>query len=363
MTPAGSLPLVCVHEDRADYLIGVKLAVLSLARHAPAFQVVVSSPGAKLDFVQWVDRQPNARMANFRHIRQGAGWNVKPSVLLEMLEERADVVWIDSDIVVTGDMTRRFLGRPLDTLLATEETYWGQEQGGDFRTVAWGLVPGRKLRCTVNSGVLRVTRSHVPLLRAWQTMLMHPLYLSAQSRPWYERPLHMIGDQEALTGLLGSQEFAHLPVELLRRGTDIAQCFGPAGFTPGERLRALWGTGPSFIHAMGPKPWLRGERPPPLLRGADLVGGLRDWYRYLSLETSPYSVAARRYTSQPDVDVSWVRPRSPLGRGLTALGGERPAAPGLPVAVVDHLARQLRKTLRIARYTQSPDFVLTERPF
>ena len=97
-------------------------------------------------------------------------------------------------------------------------------------------------------------------------MLSHPAYLKAQAQPWYERPLHMIGDQEVLTGLLGSVDFQETSIRLLRRGTDIAQCFGPAGFTPVERLRSMIGHRPAFVHAMGPKPWLRQLSAPPLLK-------------------------------------------------------------------------------------------------
>lgn len=354
--------MICIHEDRADYLVGLQLTVLSLANHSPKLQIVISSPGANAEFFDWVDKQPNARITRFRHI-QGSGWNIKPSVLLETLETYEDVVWIDSDIIITGDITPCVTGLDTAVLLATEETHWGQQQGGDFRTLAWGLRSGRALPCTINSGVLRVTKDHVPLLRAWQAMLVHPQYLKSQSQSWYARPLHMVGDQEALTGLLGATDFASTPIRLLRRGTDIAQCFGPAGYTPMERIRALFGGDPKFIHAMGPKPWLRKITPPAFFRRGDLVRGWRDWYQFLSLDTSPYCIAARRYRAHPELDLNWTSPRSCIGKVLSQLGGNRPAGPGLAVAIFDHGVRRLRQLFRISRYSQSPEFVLKDRPF
>ena len=356
-----ALPVVCLHEDRPDYLVGVKLAVASLARHAPQLRVIVSCPNANAEFVDWVRAQPNAEVRVLRHLR-GAGFNVKPSVLLELLESHRSVVWIDSDIIISGNVDKWFAPYT-DHLLATEETYWGQQQGGDFRTSAWGLEPARSMTCTVNSGVVQVTREHVPLLRDWQTMLAHPSYLKAQSRPWYERPVHMIGDQEALTGLLGSSEFSQLPITLLKRGTDIAQCFGPAGFTPMERIHALAGRGPSFIHAMGPKPWLRPAKPVRIVPSKNKSTTLRDWYTYLALDVSPYCVEARSYAGKPGVDVGWAWPRSVLGKILCAVGGNHPAAPGLPLAVIDHFARWLKRVLGVGRYSNNAEYTLTQRPF
>jgi hypothetical protein len=362
MSPGVSLPVVCIHEDRSESLIGVKLTVLSLARHAPRLRVLVSCPGAGAEFAAWLEAQPNASRVQLTSVR-GTAWNIKPSVLLELLDSHPDVVWLDSDIIVAGDIEVHLVALSPDVIVTAEETYWGQRQGDDFRTSAWGLESTRTFACTMNTGVLRVTREHIDMLEAWQAMLAHPAYLRAQAGPWYERPLHMLGDQEALTGLLGSAEFAHLPVSFLQRGSVIAQCFGPAGFTPAERVGALLRGGPALIHAMGPKPWLRPSSHGGPAPSKDMLTSMREWYGYLTLDVSPYCIEARRYVGEPGLELGWAEPVSAAGRLLCMVGGGRPAAPGLPIAVVDHVARWIRKMLGIARYPQSQDTFLKERPF
>lgn len=353
--------VICIHEDRFDYLTGVKLAVLSLGRHSPGVSVYVNCPSADADFLSWVSRQPNASVVVLDKVI-GNGWNIKASVLMEMLEKFPNVVWIDSDIVVCADIQSLFRSSDASLLIAAQETFWGQQQGGTFRTFAWGLTPARRFETTINSGVLRVTRHHREMLGAWQEMLSHPAYLKAQSQPWYARPLHMIGDQEVLTGLLGSEDFRSIPVRLINRGKDIAQCFGPAGFTPLERLGAIFKKGPALVHAMGPKPWLRSVAVPPLASNITNITKIREWYQYISLELSPYSSVASKYFRE-DVETGWVHPRSRTAKLGWRLGFGSCAAIGFPLALIDHLARRVRRLLGIARYSCSDEFVLSSRPF
>jgi hypothetical protein len=355
--------VLCVHEDRRQYLTGVKLAILGLARHDPSLRVLVHCPGAPEAFTQWLREQPNACPVDLPRLG-ASGWNVKAAVLLKLLESHDEAIWMDSDILVTRPIAALVTGIPQDVLVATEETYWGQRQGGTFRTTAWGLQTARVLPATVNSGVLRVTRTHVPLLKAWQTMMAHPVYLQAQANPWYARPLHMIGDQEVLTGLLGASEFAHIPVRLLRRGVDIAQSFGPAGVTPGERLHAVRRGCPAFIHTMGQKPWQRADSPRAAFeRGHGMVGKLRGYYEFLALDVSPYSLAAVAHAGAMKEPTDWMQPRSLPGRAFTALTGGSVFLAGMPLAIFDHLVRFARRRLGIARYAEDPRYVLVDRPF
>ncbi len=46
----------------------------------------------------------------------------------------------------------------------------------------------------------------------------------------------MQGDQDVLTALLTSTEFADIPLKMLRRGKDIVQFDGVWGYTTTERL-------------------------------------------------------------------------------------------------------------------------------
>jgi hypothetical protein len=131
--------IVCIYEDRPKYLIGVKLTVLSLARHCPDLPVIISCPQPPATFRRWVEAQPNAKLLAEDDLAE-VGWNVKPTILLRHLNEgHPEVIWIDSDIIVNRDFRSSFQNLNDDTLVATQEDYWGQYQGGTHRTVAWGL--------------------------------------------------------------------------------------------------------------------------------------------------------------------------------------------------------------------------------
>jgi hypothetical protein len=351
--------IICVHEDRDFCLTGAKLSVLSLREHCPGLPIVMSCPTAPPAFAAWLGRQRNVHLAAYPETRNCA-WNVKPTVLLRLLEEGyPEVIWVDSDIVAHGDVLTRLTACSPETFGGTEETYWGQNQGGTARTAAWGLTPGREMPCTINSGVLRVTARHIPLLRDWQLMLKHPVYVRAQSLPWYERPLHMITDQEVLTALLGSKEYADTPLVLLRRGVDIAQCMGPGGFTPWERLGSLGRGAPGLLHSMGIKPWTKKSQPPRLRLHSR---ALRQYYEYLHMELTPYVPAARKYAAALEEDVEWMKVHSLPARMMAAATLSSAILQEFPLALIDAAARSWRRWLRIARYPLHEEFCLRQSP-
>jgi len=356
--------IVCVHEDRAEYLIGLKLTVLSLARHCPDLPVIVSCPHPPDSFRRWVATLPNAQLLADPNLA-GLSWNVKPTILLQCLNEgHRDVIWIDADILINRDFRPRLAHLDDKTLVVTQEVYWGQEQGGSHRTVAWGFKPSRTLRATVNTGIVRVTPYHAELLKAWQTMLNHPAYRQAQQKPYYERPLHMLTDQEVLTALLGATEFSHIPVLMLERGVDIAQCFGPAGYTPAERLHNLRaGDLPALIHSMGRKPWERALSPRDIWRsGEPLLRRLRKYYDYIHLELSPYTSIARNYREQLGEEATWLEVKSTPARLFATLSAGHPTLQGFPLALFDAGVRYARRLLRIGRYRLDESFNLESSP-
>ncbi|GAX37573.1 putative nucleotide-diphospho-sugar transferase [Nodularia sp. NIES-3585] len=343
--------IACIYENRLDYLIGVKLTVLSLARHCPDLPVMITCPQAPESFRLWVEKQPNAELGNYDSL-DGVGWNVKPSLLLQLLEEGySDVVWIDSDIIINRDFRQHFENLCEDTLVVTQEVYWGQYQGGNYRTVAWGLQPGRDLSTTVNTGIVRVTSQHIELLTTWQKMLNEPAYVSAQSLPYYERPIHMIGDQEVFTALLGGTEFSQVPIKMLERGVDIAQCFGPAGYTPNERWQQLRQNTslPALIHCMGRKSWTATSVGSIWSSQEPLKKRLRAYYDLLHLELSPYTSVAREYREQISEDVSWMNPKTTPARLLIMLS-DNPTIYGFPLALFDSGVRHARRLFNIGRY-------------
>jgi hypothetical protein len=351
--------ILCIHEDREHCLPGAKLSVLSLREHCPNLPIVVSCPNVPSAFADWLSRVPRVELASYPETLNCA-WNIKPTVLLRLLQDGySEAIWVDSDIVAARDVMTPLTRLDADIFGATQETYWGQNQGGVVRTVAWGLKPGREMPCTVNSGVLRVTTAHLELLKDWEQMLKHPIYLRAQTLPWYERPLHMIGDQEVLTALLGSQEYSDVSLSLLRRGVEIAQCMGPGGFTPWERINAFRTDFPGLVHSMGSKPWTKAAQPPRFRLNA---ASLRAWYEHLHMELTPYISVARQYASALEEDVQWTEHSSIAGKILKWLAFSDPILQGLPLALIDAVARTFRSWFKIARYGVPEEFLLRESP-
>ncbi len=355
--------IVCVHEDRAEYLVGLKLTVLSLARYCPDLPVIISCPHPPDSFRDWVAALPNAQLLSDPTLG-GLSWNVKPKVLLRCLAEgHRDVIWIDTDILVCQDFRPHFAQLDDETVVVAEEGYWGQYQGGTHRTVAWGLKPGRTLPATANTAITRVTPRHIELLKAWETMLNHPAYIRAISRPYYERPIHMLSDMEVFTALICSTAFSDIPVEMLVRGSDIAQCFGPAGYTPTERLSSLRQNLPTFIHSQGGKPWERAPSPGAVWSAEErFLKRLRRYYDYVHLELSPYISLAREYREQLGDETNWMEIESTPARLCATLSAGHPTLQGLPLAVFDAGVRHARRLLRIGRYRLDESFNLESSP-
>jgi len=357
------VPVVCIHEDRLTHLTGAKLAVLSLMHHCPDLPIVISCPCPPPSLRNWVEGLTNVRLVSYPELRN-LGWNVKPTVFLRLFEAGySDIIWMDSDIIANGDILSNLLLYSANTLVVTQETYWGQEQGENFRTLAWGFTLGRDLPCALNTGIVRATTQHIQLLKSWRMMLNHPSYVHAQALPWHNRPVHMVGDQDALTALMGSTEFADTPILMLKRGLNIAQCFGPSGFTPIERLRSLATGLPPLIHAQGVKPWTKASQPPIIFNSQKpLLKSLREYYSYLSLELAPYESVARQYQAGLEEDTKWMDIESTLGRFIAGLAGNNPILRDFSLSLFDAVARRIRRYLKIARYSVSPEFFLKESP-
>jgi hypothetical protein len=102
--------IVVAYENRPEMLVGMKLLALSLARHCPDVSVRIVLDCPTDEFAQWSQRLPNLSVTRApRDI--GRGYDVKPSLLLSVLEGGANqAVWIDSDIVLSGDFRKRLAG-------------------------------------------------------------------------------------------------------------------------------------------------------------------------------------------------------------------------------------------------------------
>lgn len=292
---------ICIYEDRATDMVAVKLLVASLLRHSPGADIEVTIPRPSAAIREWFAAHPGVRLRS-DHDERRSGYNVKAAVLARALEETDAALWIDSDIMVTGDIRPIFANATSDTVAVSEEWFGARFQGGTSRVRGMGLPVGRSLPATGNTSVLRVTRAHRELLTVWDEILRSPEYLAAQGRVWTERPIWHLGDQEVLTGLLGSEQFAHLPILWVKRGHDIAHCFPPvaSGYAAHERIaNILQGRRPTFVHSIVERPW----RPP-------------NGQMTLHLETSPYTLTAMGYESAVGEPLPWTLPTMPAARRL-----------------------------------------------
>lgn len=267
---------ICIAENRREDEVGVKLLVLSLLRHEPEAILHLFVDGLGEGLKTWLSQFPNVCLEHLE-VDPSLGWNVKPRVILKLLEAGiSPLVWIDSDIILTAPIRHLVEDPDPETVIVTTEFFMIRNRGLAIRTRGWGLPVGRDLPFAINNCVLRLTDRHIGLVKEWQGLLNRPDYLAMQAAPWYERPFYMMGDQEAMAALLGSVAYAHLPLKVLRRAKDIAQCFRADGYSPTERL-SNWRRLPPIIHGQGDKPWRASSR------------------KHAYYQVSPYWYVARDY--------------------------------------------------------------------
>jgi hypothetical protein len=328
--------VICVAEDRKSEEVAVRLLLASLAEHSPGLSLILFYPPATDEMRRWLRGLGPVDLRT--RMPGGSGWDVKAYALLELLKSgEQDVCWLDADVIVTRDVRPLFSGLTDSSVVVTEEALYGLYGDDGFRAKAWGLEVGRRLPFVLNTAVLRVTRSHLALVKRWCELLESDRYRNARALPWHLRPFHLIGDQDVLTALLSSAEFSDIPLRILRRGREILQCFGLAGFTLRERiLSAAWGL-PPLVHAQRDKPWKRAPAPPGWRAP-------RAALNYAWMEVTPYNHVAARYRRSLGLEMEWLEPRSGLGRALRLLGCGNPALTGAPISIL-YAASRLAKDI------------------
>jgi hypothetical protein len=320
------MTVVCTYEDRASDETGIKLLVASLGRHAPNVSLNVHVPTPSDGLARWLGKRPRVTLFTGR-VPDRQGFNVKPWVLKHALDHGAEsAMWLDADVMIAGPIAPLLDSLRAEEVLAAEEFFGAKFQGGSVRTRLWELGVGRRMPATVNSCVFRATRRHTDLLDVWDGLMLRPDYQAAMARPWFERSIHMLGDQEVITAVLGASRFRDVPIRWLRRGTQIAQCNELGGYHAHERIwNALTGTRPLFLHAQGEKPWR---------------------HRSMHVDVSPYTIEASRYASELDEDLEWTRPAATASTILRWIARDHISLAGLGPAVLWELRKQ-----RIARTT------------
>jgi hypothetical protein len=318
--------LICLYEDRPHQIAGLKILILSLNRYCHSWPIRLRFPGISDGFRNWLVQFEQLTLIE-EHLSRSGSYDVKPSVLLDGLESGAsECLWLDTDVLVNGSLN--FIADiSADTVIATQDP-WEYADGSTHRCSSWGLVAGRCLPGPLNSAVVKVTDRHTSLLKAWHALLSTESYLAEQAKPVAQRNQHILGDQDGLSALLASEEFAGLPVRRLHHALEIIQHHGAGAYGLAQRWETLKGGLPPLVHAMGTvKPWKTPERP-------SLIRQPRDYYERVYLELSPYVHLARQYRSQLQEQAEWLSVHTTAGRLGTILGLNQPALKGTLQAIL-----------------------------
>jgi hypothetical protein len=300
---------VCLYQDNPSHFISVQLAVLSILEHEPLWQIHVSIPECPAWLVQWLSQFHSVRLYNKKYGQ--SGWDVKPEIILSFLDLlNEDVMWLDSDIILTAPISPYIDRFPASTLVVAEEPPGEFPPGSALRTNGWGRSVGRCISESINSGFIRVSEGHRALISAWREALTDERYRKAQEQDWWLRPAPFYGDQDALSALLGSKDYSDVPLVFLRNGIEIAQCHGPDGYSWQRRIWNAPKRMPALVHAQGKKPWL--------VEGRTL----------LYLDVSPYKLAALRYKDEIR-DSEWLQTHTAIGRILMRITFGEPNLAGL----------------------------------
>ena len=110
---------------------------------SPGSRSISSTLFGNEKFRRWVSAYPQVRLQADR-LKNGYGWNVKPQAIMRLLDAGFDeIIWIDSDVLVTRDM--RLLFQSLDdaVFVATEHTLAPERDDGmGLRAQLWHLSIG-----------------------------------------------------------------------------------------------------------------------------------------------------------------------------------------------------------------------------
>ena len=315
---------ICSYEDRPQAMDSVILMGESLCRSDRCVSLHLTVPDAPASVRAWAEERPEVILSTTRP--QGvSGWDVKPWLMLQELNAGGtEILWLDTDIVVTRPVSSLVDEFPPDSLIVAEE--WCEATIPV--SALWGLPSGRPVP-VFNNCFIRATQTHRLLLERWLEMTRDPRYRDAQRLPFDQRPIHVAHDGWLLIALLESEEFRDLPLVSLRLGRHIAQCAGSSGYRPRDRILDLFRGLPPLIHGIGRKPW---ETP-------------RTWLLDLATDVSPYVLAARRIAGDLGTKPAWLEARTAPGAFLRAVTGGHPALAGLPLAIL-HALPALRAQVR-----------------
>lgn len=328
-------------EDREQDLPALMLLAVSLQRTAPGSRLHLPARDLGARALDWMGRQPNVVL--HRDLwAEDTFWNIKPYLLEQMLARGIPrITWLDADLMLTSDPSAYFATLQDDTILVAQEGFRSRNAGTGGRTLSIGRTIARELGYTVNSCVVSVTARHQPLLDRWKAFLRSDLYQTADKR-------FIVGDQDVLGGLLGSDEFGQVPVAALQTGRDIAHDMLPGDFGAFQRIATLRHGEPRFVHAQGRKTWRYATGSADATALQSQLSLHRHW-------------AKTHRTDLPADQTAWITQDGALSRILLRLFPNSPSLRGLPIGLIGsalNLAYILRNLLRrnpTFRVGQTPD--------
>lgn len=315
---------LCTFENRESHLIGSKILALSLEKFCTNFHLTIFLPHDLMDFKIWADqhcKNVTVREGSF----EKSGWNIKPEVLLKMLEDANHAVWIDSDIICVRDLNEMLANiDPMNLVLAQDALPYPKE---NERTAFFSLSTKRKLEKSINSCFIRVTKSeyHINVLRSWSQLMSTQKYKSNQDSPFAERPDYMIGDQDVLEAVLASEiagSTSELPITYLRSGNELITTIVPEAFSVSQRIRASYLKRPFLIHGQGTQPWVA------MHWGRGFLGTPR-W------QLSAYLATVKRIKLYLDDNIdNWTNNRSILTKFCRFVTLGHPYMQGVPLIII-----------------------------
>jgi hypothetical protein len=326
---------VCAFEDRPEAMDAAILMGESLCRADRRVSLHLVLPDAPPAIRRWAEGRPEVELSTARPDVL-TGWDVKPWLLLRELDAGwPEVVWIDTDMIVTRSISAVLAEFPPESLIATEE--WDTPPVTPVCD-AWNIPSRRPIR-PINACFIRVTPAHRGVVERYLELVHDPRYRAMQGIPFERRPVAMLHDGWALTAVLESEEFGDVPFDRLRLGDHIAQCAGSSGYRPWHRLVDLHRGLPALIHGLGRKPWQ-----------AQPDRGRMTAFAYdLATDVSAYVLAARRVARDLDLRPEWLEPRTSLGAILRAMTRSHPAMAGLPLATAHAVQQRLARALGLAK--------------
>jgi len=307
----------------------VKLLALSLQAYSPGVPLHLFAPSEKMSdvFRDWV-----ASRAPHVHIKDippgtGHGWSAKPFVLRDMLNDgHREVLWMDSDIIVTKDIRPRFAGLPENTFSVS-----GQPGASDAeRATVWGFAIRRSLVTSINTCLIRATAKHMPLLHTWIRLTQERKFVGAQRLEFSRRPAPLYGDQDLLEGILISDALPAIDqpeLDYIWHGTEILH----GGAVSLKQLMSTSYELPMFVHGHGLKPW----------NLQYIAGARRQKLKYVCLELSLFCWVAKRYAAaldEPTLNL-WIHPRSVVGILSQVLTGNHPYLRQVPAHILQRIVR------------------------